>query len=287
MIKDRPNIYTHHDYRVFLKAWFDYRASNEKKFSMRVLALKSELSCAYLPQVLSGKRKLSVKALAKLTPFLGLTKPEIEFLELLRVFSDAKNQAAKSDALKKLQSSKTYRQLNPNEAEAYRYLSHWYYVAIKEMTVLSDFRPDPKWIAEKMGNRITAKEAHGALEFLISHGYLKKSEEGKLIATQKNIDCVGGVYSLALNHFHQEVIGEGLKELQKPQTQDKYVLGYTLSYTKKNMDQIAKILEEATDKIAQLEKKNTKPDGVYHVSLLAFPITGPYYKGRTKGASDV
>ena len=65
LMKERPDIFSYHDYRVFLKDWFEFRKQEGKGFSVRSVARDAKLGSGYLPMVLAGERNLSPKALAK------------------------------------------------------------------------------------------------------------------------------------------------------------------------------------------------------------------------------
>src|SRR6185295_18863017 len=86
----RPDIFTYHDYRAFLKDWIEFQRSARPGFSMRSLSAEAKLAVGYLPPVLSGARNLSMKALFKLLPVLGLTRPEQAYLEnLVKLTADS------------------------------------------------------------------------------------------------------------------------------------------------------------------------------------------------------
>ena len=162
---ERPSVFEFHDYRVFIRAWIEYRKATEKGFSMRRLARDAGLGTGFLSMVLSRMRKLTHEKLLQLKPHLSLKLVEFQYLELLRVLSDSDSVEVRADALNKLQRHPEYKRQKKQPLESYHYLSHWYYVAIREMAMLKEFRSDPKWIQSRLRERVSLTEIKAALDF--------------------------------------------------------------------------------------------------------------------------
>lgn len=272
-MKLKPDIYDYHDYRAFLRDWFEFLRREESGFSMRSLAIKSELSAAYLPFVVSGSRNLSEKSLRKLQPFLKLAKSELQYLDLLRILSDSDSQSVRMDALKQIQKMKVKALKSVRDLESVRYLSHWYYVAVRELATLENFEPDAKWIAKKMRGRITTGEAEEALDFLKSNGYLKIDSGGKAQVLDKELVAKGGMYRLLLNQFHQEMLHEGMGALQKLPNEERHVLGYTFSFSDEEFPFIKEVLDEAMRNLKERCRKTVRKDRLFHTVLYSFPLS--------------
>src|SRR5829696_5698054 len=133
MKRTKPSIHSYHDYRVFLKDWITYRQREDPKLSLRYLAKQAELSVAYLSMILSGSRNFSNEALTRILPFLKLDVTEETYLRLLRTIADSESHEERQKALELIQGFSIYKDINSKETEVYRYLSHWYNVAIREM----------------------------------------------------------------------------------------------------------------------------------------------------------
>ena len=273
-VASRPDIYGYHDYRVFLRDFFLYRKAMESSFSLRALCREANLASGYLPMVLSGLRSLSGKALAKLARPLGLQMPELSYLELLCTMADADSPQVRLDALERIQRFRSYRELNPREIEVYRYLTRWYYVAIREMTALEGFRADAAWIQERLRAKVPLKEIEQALEFLKSNGYLEVLPDGTAKLPQKDVQCVGGVYRIALAQFHREMLTRASDSLSHTSSEERTITGHTVAVAPEQYDEVKRILDEALTKIAQLPQSES-PSSVYHVALAAFPLTKP------------
>lgn len=270
----RPDVFQFHDYRAFLKIWLEYRKRTERGFSLRSLARQSGLSAAYLPLVLGESRSLSPDAFSKLSPHLGLNESERDYFRLLRELGEATSMPQRLEAVEKMQKVREYRSLNPNEIEAYQYLSHWYYVAIREMAAAPGFRADPEWIRKQLGGRVTVGEARAAIRFLVERGYLSVNPEGKAKQTKKDVECVGGIYRVALGQFHREIFAVVGDVVEKVESEKRNVQGYTFAFSADRFDEVKQILDEAMKKIEKVGERPGSADTVYHAGVFAVPLTG-------------
>jgi len=269
----RPDIFAYHDYRSFLREWFQYLRNTRPGFSLRALAREAKIGSGYLPMVLSGARNLSDKALNKMSSSLGLTSQEKVYLELLRTISDSESQEARLEALKRVQRFRGYQKANRKEIEVYRYLTSWFYVAIREMATLSEFRLDPKWIQDRLKGRIPLDDIKKAVQFLVENGYIEEREDGKVHLPEKDINCVGGVYRIAIGKFHREMLGLAADSISDTPSSQRNITGHTLAIASKDFEKVRKILDKALQDVAALEAESTDKNSVYNITLAAFPLT--------------
>lgn len=270
---EKPNVFQYHDYRKFLSDWIGYLRATEPGFSLRLLARKSGLASGYLPMVLSGTRNLSEKAWKKISRFLHLTPRERTFVDHLRLAMDSDSHEVRKEAFDRIQKVEPYRQNNPKELEVYRYLTHWYYVAIREMVTLPEFKADPAWIQSRLKGKVPLKEIEQALSFLIEKGYIEVKPNGLAHLREKDIRCEGDVFRIALFQFHREMLGLAIESLAATPSERRTVTGHTVAIAASQYAQVKTILDEALSKVAQLENSKDQSDSVYHIALAAFPLT--------------
>lgn len=269
----RPSVFGYHDYRAYLKDWLAWAKSTQPRFSLRALAKASDLTVAYLSMVLAGKRPLTGKSQTKLSLALKLSDPESDVLGLLVTLAEADSAPIRNEALRKLQQFRNYQSANPSELEIYRYLSHWYYVGIRELAALEDFEADAKWIRARLRVKLTLQEIEQALSFLKDHGYLTPGPGGRLRPAARDVDCLGGVYRIALGQFHSEMLSLATQSIENTPSAERMLLGRTFAVSSGQFDQLKEILDEAFKKIILLEESRKVADSVYHVELAAFPLT--------------
>lgn len=273
MKNKKPEIHAYHDYREFLRDWLAYRKASQSRFTVREFSKRSGIAQGYITMVLSGARSLSLKALDKISVALELTESELMHLRRLVTLSESGNQEAQLGALSEIQRSRAYRKLNPKEFEAYRYLSHWYYVAIRELAALPEFRLDAEWIQQRLEHKVSVAEVISALDFLFDQGFMQLSSDGSVSFKKKQVDCMGGVYRLALARFHSEMLGMAAKSIAVTERERRHILGHTFAIPEDRFGDLREILEDTLKRIQELGSRSVKPESVFHVALCAYPLT--------------
>lgn len=275
----RPDVYRYHDYRAFLKDWFAYKKASQSSFSLRSVAREAGLAAGYLPMVLRGQRALSEKALTKLNRPLGFSSSEGSYFRLLVILGETDSQDVRLDTLAQLQRFKGYRAANVREFDVHRYLTHWYYVVIREMALLPDFRADAAWIQGRLKVRVPLRDIEGALEFLSANHYLEIADDKSAKVPVKDLNCVGGVYRIALTQFHREMLALAIQSMENTRSEERLILGHSFSIPAENFSKAKAILQSALKSITELEtSKEKEADTVYHLEMAVFPLT---QKGRT------
>jgi uncharacterized protein (TIGR02147 family) len=269
----RPLIYSFHDYREYLAKLLDFLKSEGAGLSLRSLADQAEISVATLSMILSDQRNLTKDLVNKLRLPLGLDLAESSYLNLLTVLTDDHDPKARVKALKGLQKFEGYKAHNNKELEAFRYLSKWYYVAIRELATLPGFKAEVSWIQGQLSSKLSPVEIRGALDFLFDNKFLVKTKGGQVKALTKSVDCLGGVYRLSLAQFHSQIFEQGIESIHRDHRDERMILGHTFCVSDAGYQKISQLIGETLQKIQDIESQDQKPDRLYHVGLAAFPLS--------------
>ena len=272
MKAQRPDIFSYDNHLALLKDWVAYMKATQSKFSLRFLAKQAALATGYLPMVFKGTRPLSANALAKIMPHLGMTSAEQSFLDCLWVLGTTTSHESRVAALERMKRFSQFRSNNETETAAYQYLSHWYYVAIREMATTPGFCDDPEWIQERLRFQVTLKETKDALDFLFKNNYLEKTPDGSIKAPTDVLNCSGGIYRVGLVHFHREIMRLASDSIDKVPSEERNIMGHTCALSAENFEKARAIAEEAIQKIRDLGANQTG-DSVYHLEVALFPLT--------------
>lgn len=211
--------------------------------------------------------------LNKIISHLDLPIEEEVYLELLVLQGNATNQAAKMRYLKMMEQNSNYQKYNRHETEAYRYLTHWYYVAIREMTAFKDFSDDPGWIAKRLKNQVPKQDIAKALKFLLEKGFIKQDKNGKYIPPEKTIQCYDGVFKLVLAQFHKEMFDLSIKSIHNTPRDYRNIKGHTFSIPQDQINRAKQIIDEAEQKLVELGNKASEGDIIMQGQLAVFPLT--------------
>jgi uncharacterized protein (TIGR02147 family) len=269
----RPEIFGYHDHLEYLRDWLAFKKASQSDFSLRTLAKQAGLAAGYLPMVLGGKRPLTGKALARLLPYLGLDASEQSFLEHLLVFGTSESQEARFAAHERMKRFGDYRKQNRPETEVSEYLTHWYYVAIREMAALADFEADPLWIQRRLRFPVGLKEIKEALAFLLESGFLEKAADGSVRPPAKALDCTMRVFGVSLTKFHREALELAGKAIENTPAEQRNVQGHTFAIREENYAKANAIVENAIRQLVELTEAETRGDSIYHLEVALFPLT--------------
>ncbi len=274
VLSKRPDIFAYLDYRAYLRDLVANLKENSQEFSLRALAKQINVSPAYLSMVFSGHRSLSAANLENLAGALGLEVSEKSYLEWLLEIGEAKSDEDVLRALKKIQRFQGYRDVNAREIEVYEYLTHWQNVAIREMTALPDFQPDPKWIQKRLKNKVALKDIRESLDFLEKHGFIERDPDGKIQRPSKRIAGKTGVLKPALTKFHRDLLLQAVESLESTPSEERNISAHTAAIPKDKVAEAKRILDEAREKIFALTGDETPGNSeVYHFNFIAFPLT--------------
>lgn len=269
-----PDVFTYHDYRSYLKDWLAHKKASQSSFSLRQVARQLDVSASYLAMVLSGERKLSDIALLKLAPILGFNASETAFMDQLRIVADSEDHDDRLAALKKLQRFSEYKKHNSQEIKVYRYLTRWYYVAIREMAGLEGFRFEERWIQKNLRKTIPLSNIRRAMNFLHQNNYIEIKHGESPTKSLKHLECSEGAYKLSLGQFHKQMFHLAIESIDNASRTERLITGHTLALSKDDYRKVTKILNEALKKVSALNLNEVQRDSVYHVCLAAFPLTG-------------
>ncbi|HEX4922829.1 MAG TPA: TIGR02147 family protein [Bdellovibrionales bacterium] len=280
MQQQRPDVFFYHDLRSYLADHLAFLKGSKTGFNVAKLASTAKLSKGYLSMVLKGKWKLTPQALQKLLPHLQLTPAEQSYLSLLCLYSNAKSTSDKTQALEQMQRLAGYQKQHPKEALVFKYFSHWYYVAIRELASLPGFQLNPIWIQKKLREPVPLSDIEKAIEFLVENKFLEINSEGKVHPPTQRLECMDEIYKTAMIKFHGQAFNLAIEHVPKLDAAEKNLTAHMCSLSAKNFAKAKKLLEETFDKIVKLSDEDKNPEGVYQFSLLGFTLTDNSKNGR-------
>lgn len=223
---------------------------------------------------MDGKRNLSVPGVAKVAHALRLNQHESEFLENLVLFNQAVTADEKNRYYAKMIRSRKYRELRKVEERQFEYFSRWYYPAVRELTLLSDFREDPVWIASRLIPAISTQEAEKALELLQELQLLKRNKKGRLEPKTRVISSGDEVKSLAVKNFHTEMLKIAAVSMDHTPSEERDISGVMLNLSKSRISEVKeKIQRFRKELIADVCSFEDRPEEIYELNVQFFPLS--------------
>lgn len=272
----KPSVYDYLDYRKFLQDYYEYRKLSEPGFSLRRFAKEATLpSKSYLKRIIEGDFHITKKSRYKFSKGCGLDKKERDFFYNLIEFNKSSNLKDKNRLLKrigKISERTTSKQITN---EQYELLSKWYYMAVRSLVALRDFRPDPSFLARKLRGFISTREAKKALEVLLKLG-LVENKEGKYIVKDQNITTVDEVKKTAVKNYHTQMIPVGVKALHKNSLEEREMRAITLSLSDEDAFEAKRRVKEFyRELLIELSKnrKGRRLNQIWQLNLQFFKLT--------------
>lgn len=176
-----------------LKDELSRRAQRNPAYSLRAFARDLGVSHTYLSLVMHGKRTLSLRQAYQMAGPLGVP----------------------AESLAKAPTKKPKKQLKEKavqlEIDQFQFVSHWYHIAILDLTLVKDFKSEISWIAKQLA--ISEKQAGTAVARLERLGLLK-FENGRWAKTSEELYVPGTIPVTAIRQYHDQMIRKGLKTLK-------------------------------------------------------------------------
>lgn len=168
---------------------------------------------------------------------------------------------------------KKYHDAKPLETHQYTYFSNWYFVALRELTLLKNFKEDPAWINKKLKARIHPDEIKRAIRILLDLKLLHRNSEGQLRQSDAKISSSPEMGILAVYNFHREMILKASESIDKSLAEHRDLSGLTVALSKKQFERIRHRLGEVRREIHELSCETDEKESVYQVNFQLFNLS--------------
>ncbi len=280
MNETKPTIYDFTDYRAFLSSYLEHKKSTLSYFSLRTwcqrLGLKSPST---LNMILKGTRNPGEEVIHKFKQYFNFNSEQKEYFEgLVRLSKCNGHEERRIEILEKLRELHPKKNISIMDFETFSTISKWYFLAIREMIDLRDFKESPTWIASKLKNKITSKEVKDALDIMKKLNILTIDKSGKLVQTKKQIGTEADVSQEAIKRFHEQMLMLAQSSIREVSVEERDISGTTFNIDPKDLP----LLKNELRKIRQsfYQKYESKPGkATYQLNIQLFPLTNFNQKG--------
>jgi uncharacterized protein (TIGR02147 family) len=225
-------------------------------FSLRAMARKLSLAPSALSEILSGKRRVSLKLARRLTHQLALSREEQE--RILESFAEDFDELA---------SESPYAQIGIDE---FKTISDWQHFAILYLAQTKDFQEDPEWISARLKG-LDASMAARALERLERLGFLVRIG-GKLKVRSPNFSTSDEVVNLAVRQAHIQDTELVLKSIESDPVELRDITSMTMAIDPAKLPQAKKMIRRFQDRLAGLMEEGQQSE-VYRLCMQLMPLT--------------
>jgi len=279
-------IFDYDDYRAYLLAFYKkMKMENKSGFSYSIFAKNTGFrSASFLKLVIDGKRNLSISSIQNLSKALGHNQKESKYFEGLVLFNQATDTSEKILRLKVLLGRRSTLKSNTHYLShaQFNYYSRWYYIAIRELIALPDFKEDSRWISERLISDISPAEVSGAISELIQLGLVFREDSGRLKQKEAFVRGEAGQMRSAIARYLQkQMIEKGSESLDRVAPEKREISSLTLGVSRAGFSAIKKEILLCKEKILEICADDSNAlDEIIQVNLHLFPLTD---KKRNRG----
>lgn len=268
-----PDIFAYVDYREYLRDAYEALKAGQRGFSYRAFARKAGMSSPnFLKLVIDGTRNLGTSSVGQFAKALDLGTRETEFFRELVLFNQATTAADKNERYERLGKYRKHRRVHKLDRDMFKYLSRWYYPAIRELVNCAGFQEDPGWIAAHIQPRITSAQAKEALDILLDLKLLVRDKAGSIQQGQTLVSTGPEVRSLAVGNFHRQMMEQAASSIETIDREHREISGVTVALSAEGFALFKQKIHELRAQLLELSAQETSPKRVVQFNFQAFPL---------------
>lgn len=257
-----------------LKIFEEQKHKNLKQdpsYSLRKFSQDMGVDHSMLSRVLSGDRKLSTKAIEKISKNLKLTPIQVERIKTSNQMDRVEDADLKTSLQLKLQTQETLADEMLLTEEQFSLLNEWYYFPLLNMIEhRADFDFSVKTAEQLLG--ISKREVLMALKKL-EEIRLITFREGRYSRTKRRVTYYNLANDRLLQMYQRKMLSKFLDQLGVGNPDQKFSGTETLSFSEEGLEKVKKALDQCFDKIIAIsqEDKKTK-SAVYQMMMFLYPL---------------
>lgn len=185
----------------------------------------------------------------------------------------------KAEALKNAKFREEERDFNQISRDSFAVISDWYHYAILELTHISTFRSESKWIANRLG--VSVNEINAAIERLIRLGMLERGLNGRLkniSGNNTNIDHE--MRDIAKKNLQKQILEHALRALEEVPLERRNQTSMTMAINSKRLPEAIEMTSKFRRKLAAFLEQDEDRNEVYQLSISLFPSTNSKGEGK-------
>ncbi len=269
----KPELFTYLDYRHYLKDLFEALKKGDEGLSYRMFAkMAGSSSPNFLQLIIQRKLNIGQSHIRALAESIVLSKKEEGFLETIVAFDHAKTHEEKNKYYRRMLLTREYSSIRQLQKEQYSYFSKWYLPVIRELVVASDFTGNMTALGDRIVPPVSASKVKKGIALLESLGLIQKDPD-RYILSNAVLSTPSEVISLAVTHYHKDVIALAAEAIEKFPAQDRDIRAVTLGVDADGFLEVKQRLERFWKELLEFADTQKTPTRVVQVNMQLFPLT--------------
>lgn len=267
------SIYDYTDYRQFLHDYYQEQKMRNPAFSYRYFAQKAGFNSSGLyKDIVDGRTGITRSLILRFALAMRLSPKQQEYFEMLVYFNEAKTVDEKKlyfERMMKFRNSKAFK-VDKNQ---YEYYSKWYYIAVRELFSIGNFKDDYAVIAQSLNPAIRKDEAEKAVAVLKKLGLIRKDSNGFYRVVDKILTSGSEVKSLIIANFQKTMMEIAKEAIDRHPSRHRDISTITFSVSGKTYDDIKAELIACRKRILSMVERSENEDSVCQLNMQLFPLT--------------
>ena len=268
------DVFAFRSFRAFLQAFLERKRDRRSGFSHAEFARQAGMrSPNYLKLVIEGRRNLGVETAVRVGEACGLSGDSLGCFLALVAYEQAKSPSEREHRYRALQRFPRFRKSHRLGTAQSAYHSEWYIPAVHELCARRDFRNDPKWIADTLLPRISAKQAERAIRILTRLKLLASGPDGRLRQASPVVETSDGPLGHQVAQFHRAMMERAAQSIDLLPRDDREIACLTLCISDDNMRALKAELEAFRTHLLERYTGDACPERVVQVNFQMFPLS--------------
>lgn len=263
----KPDVFDYLNYRDFLKDFYVYKKSEDKRFSYQKFAELANIKAkSHLKMIIDGSRNITNKFQHKIAGACELSGNEAKYFFVLVQFNHESDLEKKTAYFKELHSLARVVKREEITGDLNMFLSKWYYAAVKSYLNVKRFNPEPNEISKKLRNFITPGEAFEAIDLLMKLGLVKKVNFGYEIV-ERHLGTNEKTIPSYVKNFHEQMLNVSKKALDEISKEDRIFRAMTIDTSVKGIELIKEMIKKFYQDLANITEKEGSSEAVCQVNF--------------------
>ncbi len=270
----KPDILNYTDFRKYLRDLYDFLKETTPYFSYRYFSKMAGFSSPnFYKLVADNKRNISADAIERFTKALKLDVKEARYFRLLVLMNQAATPEERDYFMRQLLKTKGVRHAKPLSEAQYDYYSQWYHIPLRELVARSDFKNDPKWIADQFTPPLSEKEVREGLVTLKKLGLVSKTSDGQFVQSSNAVTTGDDVTNVAVANYHRQMIQMGSEALERFKASERDVSSLTMGMSKATAAKVRKMIREFRKEIIAVVGEDKEVEDIVQFNMQLFPLS--------------
>jgi len=265
-------IWEYSDYRKALGDFLVAERALRPQFSLRWFAQRAGFSSHSFPGLLvAGKRNLGEEGLERLAKALRLKGRAANYFRALVHHNQSRTPAERETTLEVLKKLRAGRDAHRLRKDQWEYYDRWWHPVVRELVVYANWRGEWSRLGGMLSPPISGDQARQSVELLERLGLLVREDDGRWRQTDAVVSAAD-VPGAVLREARTQYLLRAVEASERLPPTERHASWAVLAMGRKAFQEVSRLLDEARQKSLAEAITDADVDGVYVVSLQAFPI---------------